>query len=36
LVLDAAGLGGAKRILTINARHFQIFAPDLKSIISLP
>jgi predicted nucleic acid-binding protein len=36
LHLQAARRGAAKRILTINVRHFQIFAPDLKSIISLP
>ena len=36
LHLQAARRLGAKRILTINVRHFQIFAPDLKSIISAP
>jgi predicted nucleic acid-binding protein len=36
LHLQAARGGAAKRILTINVRHFQIFAPDLKSIISAP
>jgi predicted nucleic acid-binding protein len=36
LHLQAARRGAATRILTINVRHFQIFAPDLKSIISLP
>ncbi len=36
LHLQAARRGSAKRILTINVRHFQIFAPDLKGIISLP
>jgi hypothetical protein len=36
LHLQAARRGSAKRILTINVRHFQIFAPDLKNIISLP
>jgi predicted nucleic acid-binding protein len=36
LHLQAARRGAAKRILTINVRHFQIFAPDLRSIISLP
>jgi predicted nucleic acid-binding protein len=36
LHLQAARRGSAKRILTINVRHFQVFAPDLKSIISLP
>jgi predicted nucleic acid-binding protein len=36
LHLQAARRGNAKRILTINVRHFQVFAPDLKSSISLP
>jgi hypothetical protein len=36
LHLQAARRGVAKRIFTINVRHFQIFAPDLKNIISLP
>jgi predicted nucleic acid-binding protein len=36
LHLQAARRGAAKRILTINVRHFQIFAPDLKNIISAP
>jgi predicted nucleic acid-binding protein len=36
LHLQAARRGAAKRILTINVRHFQILAPDLKSIISAP
>ena len=36
LHLQAARRMAAKRILTINVRHFQVFAPDLKSIISLP
>jgi predicted nucleic acid-binding protein len=36
LHLQAARRGAAKRILTINVRHFQIFAPDLVSIISVP
>jgi predicted nucleic acid-binding protein len=36
LHLQAARKGSANQILTINVRHFQIFAPDLKSIISLP
>jgi hypothetical protein len=36
LHLQAARRGVASRILTINVRHFQIFAPDLKSIISPP
>jgi hypothetical protein len=36
LHLQAARRGSAKRILTVNVRHFQAFAPDLKNIISLP
>jgi len=36
LHLQSARRGAAKRILTINVRHFQTFAPDLKGIISLP
>lgn len=36
LHLQAARRGAASRILTINVRHFQVFAPDLKDIISLP
>jgi predicted nucleic acid-binding protein len=36
LHLQAARRGRADRILTINVRHFQTFAPDLKSAISLP
>jgi hypothetical protein len=36
LHLEAARRGAATHILTINVRHFQIFAPDLKSIISVP
>jgi hypothetical protein len=36
LHLEAARRGGAKRVLTVNVRHFQVFAPDLKSIISAP
>jgi len=36
LHLQAARRGSAKRIFTMNVRHFQIFAPDLKSIISQP
>jgi predicted nucleic acid-binding protein len=36
LHLQAARRGKARRIFTINARHFQAFAPDLKDIISLP
>ncbi len=36
LHLQAARRGSANRILTINVRHFQAFAPDLKNIISLP
>ncbi len=36
LHLQAARRGTAKRIFTINVRHFQMFAPDLKGIISQP
>jgi predicted nucleic acid-binding protein len=36
LHLQAARRGGAGRILTVNVRHFQTFAPDLKGRISLP
>ena len=36
LHLQAARRGEAARILTINVRHLQTFAPDLKEIISLP
>jgi len=36
LHLQAARRGTARRILTMNVRHFQIFAPDLKNIISQP
>jgi predicted nucleic acid-binding protein len=36
LHLQAARRRAANRILTMNVRHFQIFAPDLKSIISPP
>jgi predicted nucleic acid-binding protein len=36
LHLQAARRGSATRIYTINVRHFQSFAPDLKEIISLP
>lgn len=36
LHLEAARRGNARRIFTINLRHFQVFAPDLKEIISLP
>jgi predicted nucleic acid-binding protein len=36
LHLQAARRGKADRILTINVRHFQTFAPDLKGMISLP
>jgi hypothetical protein len=36
LHLQAARRMGAKRILTTNVRHFQIFAPGLKSLISAP
>jgi predicted nucleic acid-binding protein len=36
LHLQAARRGKAVRILTINVRHFQTFAADLKDIIALP
>ena len=36
LHLQAAQHGKAERILTINVRHFQTFAPDLKDLITLP
>ena len=36
LHLQAARRGTAKRIFTINVRHFQIFAPDLQDTISRP
>ena len=36
LHLQAARRGKADRILTINVRHFQIFAPDLSGLIELP
>lgn len=36
LHLQAARRGKASRILTINVRHFQTFAPELKEMISLP
>jgi predicted nucleic acid-binding protein len=36
LHLQAARRGKANRILTINVRHFQIFAPDLRDRITLP
>jgi hypothetical protein len=36
LHLQAARRGAATHILTINVRHFQTFAPDLRSMISLP
>ena len=36
LHLQAARRGRARRILTINVRHFQIFAPDLADLIALP
>jgi predicted nucleic acid-binding protein len=36
LHLEAARRGQAERILTINVRHFQTFAPDIRGIISLP
>jgi len=36
LHLQAARRCKATHILTINVRHFQIFAPDLKDLITLP
>jgi predicted nucleic acid-binding protein len=36
LHLQAARRCRATRILTINLRHFQTFAPDLKHLIMLP
>jgi predicted nucleic acid-binding protein len=36
LHLQAARRGKANRILTINVRHFQTFASDLKENIDLP
>ena len=36
LHLQAARRGRARRVYTINVRHFQILAPDLQSIIALP
>ena len=36
LHLQAARRGKARRILTINVRHFQAFAPDLRELIRLP
>jgi hypothetical protein len=36
LHLQAARRCRANRILTINLRHFQTFAPDLKHSIALP
>jgi predicted nucleic acid-binding protein len=36
LHLQAARRSRATRILTINLRHFQTFAPDLKHLIALP
>ena len=36
LHLQAARRGKAARIFTINVRHFQAFAPDLKDLIALP
>jgi predicted nucleic acid-binding protein len=36
LHLQAARRGGAKKILTINVRHFQAFSADLSEIISEP
>ncbi len=36
LHLQAARRGKAERIITINVRHFQAFAPDLQEFIELP
>ena len=36
LHLQAARKGNARRIFTINVRHFQAFAPDLSDAIALP
>jgi predicted nucleic acid-binding protein len=36
LHLQAARRGRAQRILTINVRHFQIFAPDLAGLVAMP
>jgi predicted nucleic acid-binding protein len=36
LHLQAARRGKAERILTINVRHFQVFAPDLAKLITMP
>lgn len=36
LHLQAARRGRAGRIYTINVRHFQMLAPDLRNIIALP
>jgi predicted nucleic acid-binding protein len=36
LHLQAARRGKARQIFTINVRHFQAFAPDLKDLILLP
>jgi predicted nucleic acid-binding protein len=36
LHLQAARRGEAKRILTVNVRHFQAFGPDLKEMIAEP
>jgi predicted nucleic acid-binding protein len=36
LHLQAARRCRANRILTLNLRHFQTFAPDLKHVIALP
>jgi predicted nucleic acid-binding protein len=36
LHLQAARRGEAKRILTVNVRHFQAFGPDVKGMITEP
>jgi len=36
LHLEAARRGEAKRILTVNVRHFQAFGPDVKAMITEP
>ena len=36
LHLAAARKSKADRILTLNVRHFEMFAPDLKAIIAAP
>jgi hypothetical protein len=34
--LQAARRGGAKRMLTVNVRHFQAFGPEVKAMITEP